>query len=677
MKINFKNIVLLLLIIAAFVVLASVFSGYGSKTTPVKFSDIVTMFDNGEIKSFEITTKNVMKMQVREYDDAGNVKTDDQGREITKEKSYRLAYAQQIDLIQEKANQGIENGTLESYNYEEPVDTPWILSYLPYILILIAVVVFWFIAMRQATGGMGGKMNSFSRAKTKTAADTKNAVKFADVAGADEEKEELREVVEFLKNPEKFVKLGARIPRGVLLVGPPGTGKTLLAKAVAGEAGVPFFSISGSDFVEMYVGVGASRVRDLFDTARRSPASIIFIDEIDAVGRQRGTGLGGGHDEREQTLNQLLVEMDGFGTHEGVIVIAATNRPDILDPALLRPGRFDRQVTVNYPDLRGREAILRVHVRNKPLEGNVDLEKIAQTTAGFTGADLANLMNEAALLAAKLGKSLIGMPEIEKAMLKVLVGTEKKTYRMTDREKKNTAFHEAGHAIVSYSLPTQDPVRRISIVPSGRALGYTLNVPERDKVSEYKSELQEEIAVLLAGRAAEEIIFGDVSGGASNDIQRATHIAHKMVTRLGMSAELGTVLLGSDHSESEVFLGRDFSADKNYSEATACKIDNEVKRLIDEGYALAKKILAEKMDKLQFLADYLFRYEVIDGELFSYVMTHDDVTAELLQEMVADREKQSAEENKAAAAEEKAREEKREEERRKKNDDDDDPPISF
>ena len=545
--------------------------------------------------------------------------------------------------------------TLHFYNYEEPVDAPWYQLYLPYIIIAVVLVIFWIVMMRQATG-KGGKMGSFSHAKVKTNADTKNAVKFADVAGADEEKEELQEVVEFLKSPEKFVRLGAKIPRGVLLVGPPGTGKTLLAKAVAGEAGVPFYSISGSDFVEMYVGVGASRVRDLFETARRSPASIIFIDEIDAVGRQRGTGLGGGHDEREQTLNQLLVEMDGFGTHEGVIVMAATNRPDILDPALLRPGRFDRQVTVNYPDLKGREAILRVHVRNKPLEGDVDLAKIAQTTAGFTGADLANLLNEAALLAARKGKNLIGMAEVEEATLKVLVGTEKKSSRMTEAEKRNTAYHEGGHAILSHLLPTQDPVRRISIIPSGRALGYTLSVPERDRVSVYKSQLKEQIAMLLAGRAAEEIVFGDVSGGASNDIQRATRVAHDMVTRYGMSEEIGTILLGGEHSDAEVFLGRDFNSTKNYSEATAHKIDLEVKRIIDEAYALAKKVLTENRAKLDFIAEYLVKHEVMDGEQFLYVMEEETPTEEALVAILAKRKKQSEAENRAAA-EEKAKEE--------------------
>ena len=647
MKFNVKNIVFLVLLIVCFLIGATVLSTSMNKDDTFSHGEMVLMIESGEVYSLEIDSSLVATLKVYTYAEGSTTPVQKDGKYVTKTLTYRLGYGTQLDTVEQTALTALREGKLQYYNYEEPVDTPWIVNYLPYIFILGAVVIFFIVMMRQA--GKGGKMNSFSHAKVRTASDAKNPVKFVDVAGADEEKEELEEVVEFLKDPSKFVRLGARIPRGVLLVGPPGTGKTLLAKAVAGEAGVPFYSISGSDFVEMYVGVGASRVRDLFDTARKSPASIIFIDEIDAVGRQRGTGLGGGHDEREQTLNQLLVEMDGFGTHEGVIVIAATNRADILDPALLRPGRFDRQVTVNYPDLRGREAILRVHVRNKPLEGNVDLEKIAQTTAGFTGADLANLLNEAALLAARNGKNLIGMEEIEKATLKVLVGTEKKTRRLSEKEKKNTAYHEAGHAILAHLLPTQDPVRRISIIPAGRALGYTLNVPEQDRVSVYKSELCEQIAMLLAGRAAEEIIFGDVSAGASNDIQRATHIANTMVTRYGMSDALGTVLLGGDHSDAEVFLGRDFSAGKNFSEETAAAIDKEVKRFVDEGYALAKRILTENMEKLHFIAQYLTKYEAMDGDQFLYAMEHTDVTDEDLNAILENRKKKSDEENRVAA----------------------------
>ncbi|MBO7249970.1 MAG: ATP-dependent zinc metalloprotease FtsH, partial [Clostridia bacterium] len=443
-------------------------------------------------------------------------------------------------------------------------------------------------------------------------------------------------------DPSKFIKLGARIPRGVLLVGPPGTGKTLLAKAVAGEAGVPFFSISGSDFVEMYVGVGASRVRDLFENARKAPASIIFIDEIDAVGRHRGAGLGGGHDEREQTLNQLLVEMDGFGSHEGIIVIAATNRPDILDPALLRPGRFDRQITVNYPDIKGREEILKVHARNKPLEDTVDLQKIAKTTAGFTGADLANLLNEAALLASRRGKSLIGMEDIEDAFIKVIAGPKKKSRTMKEREKKNTAYHEAGHAIIAHVLPYMDPVVQISIIPSGNALGYTLNPPKDDKFSVYKQELKEKIAMLLGGRAAEEIIFGDISGGASNDIQRATDIAKKMVTQLGMSEILGPRCFGSGHGE--VFLGRDFSNSQDYSDSVAAQIDSEIHAIISEAYENAKKILRDNIDKLHFISEFLLKNEIMDGEQFTSVM-EGNPTVEELEEMAEAKRRKSREEN--------------------------------
>ncbi len=425
-------------------------------------------------------------------------------------------------------------------------------------------------------------------------------------------------------------------------MGPPGTGKTLLAKAVAGEAGVPFFSISGSDFVEMYVGVGASRVRDLFENARKTPAAIIFIDEIDAVGRHRGAGLGGGHDEREQTLNQLLVEMDGFGSHEGIIVIAATNRPDILDPALLRPGRFDRQITVNYPDINGRTEILKVHSRNKPLEPSVDLKAVSKMTVGFTGADLANLLNEAALLATRRGKSLIGMEDIEDAFIKVIAGPKKKARAMKESEKKHTAYHEAGHAMIAYYLDL-DPVQQISVIPSGRALGYTLNPPVEDKYSEYKSELNKNISMLLGGRAAEEIVYGDVSGGASNDIERATATAKKMVMRLGMSDVLGTRCFGNN--QSEVFLGRDFSTSQDYSDATAAAIDNEIHRIISEAYELAKKLLAEHRDKLDFIAEFLVKNELMDGDQFKAVMENDNPTIEEIEEIVAEKKRKSAEAN--------------------------------
>ncbi len=535
------------------------------------------------------------------------------------------------------------------------------MQYLPTIIVVVLAIVAMFFLLRSQGGG---KMGGFG--KSKAVQSTIKNVTFDDVAGAEEEKEELKEVVEYLRNPARFTQLGAKIPRGVLLVGPPGTGKTLLAKAVAGEAGVPFFSMSGSDFVELYVGVGASRVRDLFEQARKTPAAIIFIDEIDAVGRQRGAGLGGGHDEREQTLNQLLVEMDGFSTQSGIIVMAATNRPDILDSALLRPGRFDRQVTIGYPDLEGREAILHVHSKGKPFEETVDMHKIAQTTVGFTGADLANLLNEAALLAARNGKTLIGMTEIEDAMIKVTVGTQKKARKMSEREKRNTAVHEAGHAILAHVLETQDPVRQISIIPSGRALGYTLTPPTEDKYSESKKEMQERIAMMLGGRVAEQIVFDDYTGGASNDIMRATETARKMVTVYGMSSELGTIHFGSNHGSDEVFLGRDFSSTPSYSDSTAAKIDAEIKKIVDDAYNLAYSTIEKYREKLDFITEFLLKYEIMDDEQFALAMT-EGVTMEEVENLVTEKKRRSEEENKRRA--EKLEEEKRkaiEEENRKK-----------
>ena len=500
--------------------------------------------------------------------------------------------------------------------------------------------------MRGAPGT--GKMNNFAKSKAKITGNDKDAVKFCDVAGADEEKAELEEVVEFLKDPGKFVKLGARIPRGVLLVGPPGTGKTLLAKAVAGEAGVPFFSISGSDFVEMYVGVGASRVRDLFDSARKTHASIIFIDEIDAVGRHRGAGLGGGHDEREQTLNQLLVEMDGFGTNSGVIVIAATNRPDILDPALLRPGRFDRRVTVNYPDMKGREEILKVHCRNKPLEATVDLKKIAQTTIGFSGAELANLMNEAALRAAKKNKALIGMEDIEESYMKLILGPQKKTKVRSDADNKLCAYHEAGHAVASYFCKHTDPVKHISIIPAGNAGGVTVSVPTEDRMGMSRNEMIDRIIVDLGGRVAEEVVLDDISTGASSDISHATKVARSMVTKYGMSDKLGTVLYDSPTTADEVFLGRDFSTGKDYSEQTAAIIDDEVRRIISESYDRCKNILTENIGKLHFIAEFLLKNEVMDEEQFNAAMTSEDPTIAEIEKIALDRKTKSEEENKTA-----------------------------
>ncbi len=501
-----------------------------------------------------------------------------------------------------------------------PQETPWILSILPTIILLGAMVLFWIFMMKRlsATMGDGGKQMNFGKAKIKNMSDEKRKTTFADVAGADEEKEELREIVEFLKNPKKYNELGARIPKGVLLVGPPGTGKTLLARAVAGEAGVPFFSISGSDFVEMFVGVGASRVRDLFDQAKKNSPCIIFIDEIDAVGRQRGAGLGGGHDEREQTLNQLLVEMDGFGANEGVIMIAATNRPDILDPALMRPGRFDRQVMVGYPDIKGREEILKVHARGKPLAPDVELKTIAKSTAGFTGADLENLLNEAALLAARKNLKAVTMTEIEEATIKVVVGTEKKSRVMSEKEKTLTAYHEGGHAIATYYCKTQDPVHQISIIPRGMAGGYTMSLPAEDRSYRSRNEMKEDIIVLLGGRVAEALVLGDISTGASNDIERATKTARNMVVKYGMSESLGPIAYGSDNDE--VFIGRDMGHIKNYSEKTAAEIDEEIHTIIVNGYKQTEAILNEHMNQLHEVAKYLFLHEKMSGEEFQTVM---------------------------------------------------------
>lgn len=655
MKVNVKNIVFFLLLILVFVFGAMLLTDLGKKPETITYGQLVEAFDENKVTEFEVDSNAKITITYYPKNADGSWATE------TKSISYKFSYDFQLEEINEKAERNYNyNGTdgrdkvLVKYNYAEPKETSWFLTYLPYI-ILILVIVFFYIFMIGQASGKGGRIGGFSRAKVKLGANEKNPVRFADVAGADEEKEELQEVVEFLRNPAKFTKLGARIPRGVLLVGPPGTGKTLLAKAVAGEAGVPFYSISGSDFVEMYVGVGASRVRDLFETARKNPASIIFIDEIDAVGRHRGAGLGGGHDEREQTLNQLLVEMDGFGNHEGVIVMAATNRPDILDPALLRPGRFDRQVTVNYPDLQGREDILKVHSRKKPLGNDVDLHKVAQTTVGFTGADLANLLNEAALLAARRGKSLIGMQEIDEATLKVLVGTEKKNRVMTERDRKNTAYHEAGHAVLAHLIPGLDPVTRISIVPSSKgALGYTLTPPQVDQYSEYKKVLEGQIAMTLGGRIAEKLIFDDYTGGASQDIKQATKIARKMVTVYGMSDELGTVCLAGEHSDDEVFLGRDFNNDKNYSEETAAKIDREIKKIIDRAYEQAETLLRANIDKLHAIAAYLLKYEVMDAELFCAIMD-DNATMEQLEAMKAEKERATREANEKAAAEAAAR----------------------
>ena len=660
MKKNIKNVLFYVLLAAAVILLCAYLFTESKGKEEITYDDVLKYFYNGEVEKFSVNTNdNILKLELKPKD----------GKEAETIK-YELASINIFlsdESLQATITEQIKNGTLSEVEYIPMKKTSAWLSYLPFILLVVFIVVMYIITAKQMTGGGAGKINSFGKAKAKTASvSDKNKVTFADVAGADEEKEELVEVVDYLKDPGKFTKLGAKIPHGVLLMGPPGTGKTLLAKAVAGEAGVPFFSISGSDFVEMYVGVGASRVRDLFDTARKSPAAIIFIDEIDAVGRHRGAGLGGGHDEREQTLNQLLVEMDGFGSHDGIIVIAATNRPDILDPALLRPGRFDRQITVNRPDINGRIAILNVHARNKPMESGVDFKEVARMTVGFTGADLANLLNEAALLATRRDKNLIGMDDIEEAFIKVIAGPKKKSRVMKEEERKNTAYHEAGHAMLAYYLDL-DPVQQISIIPSGGALGYTLNPPAEDKYSVYKSEMKSKISMLLAGRAAEEIINGDVSGGASNDIQRATDIAKQMVTRLGMSDKLGPRCFGTD--QGEVFLGRDFSSSQDYSEEIAAQIDSEIHEIIASAYDKAKDILNEHIDKLHFIAEYLVKNEIMDADQFRAVMERDELTIEEIELIAENKKKQSQIDNQARLEEQKKLEAQKSAEEQKRLDD--------
>ncbi len=652
MKANFKSIIMLVVLVAAVLVSVSVFSA--EKKDEFKYSELLSMFEDDLVTSFTVNESGTIELDVITYtlDAEGNkiLKKNDKGEFVTTKHSYKFSYNIQVEEINkiaaEKRND--QNSNLKEYNYKAPEETPWYVMYLPYIIIALIMIGLWIFMAKQTTGGGAGKIGSFSKSRAKVAVNDKNSVKFADVAGADEEKAELEEVVEFLKDPERFVKLGARIPRGVLLVGPPGTGKTLLAKAVAGEAGVPFFSISGSDFVEMYVGVGASRVRDLFDNARKTPASIIFIDEIDAVGRHRGAGLGGGHDEREQTLNQLLVEMDGFGTNSGVIVIAATNRPDILDPALLRPGRFDRQITVNYPDMKGREEILKVHCRNKPLEETVDLKKIAQTTIGYTGAELANLMNEAALRAAKKNKALIGMDDIEESYMKLLLGPQKKTKVRTEKDNRLCAYHEAGHAVASYFCEHTDPIKHITIIPAGNAGGVTVSVPTEDRMGMSKNEMLDIIIRALGGRVAEAVVLDDISTGAASDISHATSIARKMVTRYGMSDKLGTVLYCSEHSSDEVFLGRDFSSGQNYSDKTAAEIDDEIRSIISSAYKKCEAILTEHIDKLHFVADFLLKNESMDDEQFRAAMDMENPTIESIEEIANERQKKSDEENKTA-----------------------------
>ena len=583
------------------------FNNRTPQTAAYKYSDIIGYFQDQEVTSYTLNLgTGEMVIHLEDGKTVGYVLP-----------SVDLFYMDVRDSISQY-NEEHPDARMEQ-DIIRPVETSWFISLLPTLILFAGLIIFWVIMMRRLGSSMGGdKQMNFGKAKIKQMSDEKRKTTFADVAGADEEKEELREIVEFLKNPNKYNSLGARIPKGVLLVGPPGTGKTLLARAVAGEAGVPFFSISGSDFVEMFVGVGASRVRDLFDKAKKNHPCIIFIDEIDAVGRQRGAGLGGGHDEREQTLNQLLVEMDGFGANEGVIMIAATNRPDILDPALMRPGRFDRQVMVGYPDIKGREEILRVHAKGKPLAPDVVLSTIAKSTAGFTGADLENLLNEAALLAARKNHRAITMEEIEEATIKVVVGTEKKSRVMSEKEKKLTAYHEAGHAIATYYCKTQDPVHQISIIPRGMAGGYTMHLPTEDRSYKSRDEMREELVVLLGGRVAEALVLDDISTGASNDIERATKIARAMVTKYGMSEKLGPITYGSD--DSNPFLGKEMGHISNYSEQTASEIDEEIQSIIPTAYQKTEKILTDHIDELHRLAGVLYEKEKIDGVEFQQVM---------------------------------------------------------
>jgi len=601
------------------IVVASIYGGRQKSTET--YSQILTYFQEGNVKKYSMDL-GTGEMQITLRDDTT--------------KSYT---APSVSWMYDDIKSYVNNYNAEhlddpiEFDLKRPAETSWIINFLPTILLFVGMIVFWWFFMKRMGGGMGdaGKQMNFGKAKIKNMNDEKRKTTFQDVAGADEEKEELEEIVQFLKDPKRYNELGARIPKGVLLVGPPGTGKTLLARAVAGEAGVPFFSMSGSDFVEMFVGVGASRVRDLFDQAKKNSPCIIFIDEIDAVGRQRGAGLGGGHDEREQTLNQLLVEMDGFGANEGIIMIAATNRPDILDPALMRPGRFDRQVMVGYPDVRGREDILKVHARGKPIAPDVDLATIAKTTAGFTGADLENLLNEAALLSARKHLKAITMEEIEEATIKVVVGTEKKSHVMSDKEKTLTAYHEAGHAIAAYSCKTQDPVHQISIIPRGRAGGYTMQLPSEDRSYKSRSEMRESLIVLLGGRVAEALVLGDISTGASNDIERATQTIRAMITKYGMSDDLGPIAYGSDNGEP--FLGRDMGHVRDYSEETASEIDAELRKMMSNAYDQTEQILKNHMSKLHEVAKQLFSNEKMSGEEF-YAIMGDAVPAKATKQAV-------------------------------------------
>ncbi len=596
-----SNLSFLVLVLVIFLCLSYLWQADGP--AKLDYAQVRQLFQQEKVVSFRIDENALLTMTLK-----GKENEDKLRYQLY---SFDLFYDDLDPLVQEQAAKGI----ITSYDYPPHPTTNWVEVLLPWALTAVLLAGVWYFMAVRSQGGMGpDKMAKFSSARTRTLTDKDKKVTFDDVAGADEEKEELQEIVEFLKDPQKYIALGARIPKGVLLVGPPGTGKTLLAKAVAGEAGVGFLSISGSDFVELYVGVGASRVRDLFDQAKKTSPAIVFIDEIDAVGRQRGTGLGGGHDEREQTLNQLLVEMDGFAANEGVVVLAATNRADVLDPALLRPGRFDRQVYVGLPDIRGREAILEVHAKNKPLGDDVDLGRLAKGTPGFTGADLENLINEAALLAARQDRKFITMQDLKDAEIKVIAGPEKKSKIIPQHERELTAYHEAGHAVVRHALPDHDPVSQIPIVPRGQAGGMTISLPEEDRAYLSKRYMEDQIVALLGGRVAEKLCLGDISTGASNDIQRASQLARKMVASYGMSDRIGTVSFESGHDE--VFIGRTMTQGRSYSEAVAAEIDEEVKRIVNTAYARCEEILSASRDKLETVAQYLLAHETMERESF-------------------------------------------------------------
>lgn len=587
-----------IIILAIIIIMAQLWGTPTQAPLEIDYSTLVNDINNGKITSINITGNEV----TGKYADTG--------------KQFKAYVPPMLmtafgDYVDSKAREG----AVELTASPEPQPSIWV-TILPFLFIMGIMLVFWFVFAQQMQGGNKGVM-SFSKSRARMQTDEKKRVTFNDVAGADEEKQELKEVVEFLKNPKKFLELGARIPKGVLLIGPPGTGKTLLAKAVAGEAGVPFFSISGSDFVEMFVGVGAARVRDLFDQAKKNSPCIVFIDEIDAVGRHRGAGLGGGHDEREQTLNQLLVEMDGFSDNEGIIVMAATNRPDILDPALLRPGRFDRHIVVGVPDVKGREEIMKVHSKGKPLAPDVDLKVLAKRTPGFTGADIENMMNEAAILAARNGKKMITMQELEEAITRVIAGPEKRSRAISEKDKRLVAYHEAGHAVVAKLLPHADPVHEVSIIPRGMAGGYTLTLPEEDQYFVSKEEMLDKITELLGGRAAESLVMNDISTGASNDIEKATSMARKMITEYGMSDVIGPITLGT--KEEEVFLGRDLGSYRNYSEKVAALVDGEIKHIIEECYKKAEMLLRDNINKLHKVAQTLMEKEKLKEQEFEEV----------------------------------------------------------